>query len=129
MFSGTIQQHRFKAYRSVVFAMIYLSRVIIFLGAFLPVALTAPTPKREVTQDRYIITLNPGVTSIQSHLNWVSDVHKRSLGRRDTAGVDKTYAINNWQAYAGEFDDATIAEIKANPDVSLFLLKHTKEYI
>lgn len=100
--------------------MINITRIVLFFGALLPAAYSAPTPNPETAQQRYIVTLKPGTSSIESHLNWVSDVHKRSLGKRDTAGVEKTYAISSWQAYSGEFDNATIAEIEANPDVSFF---------
>ena len=102
--------------------MINVRNIALFLGALLPAALAAPvTSKRDVIPGKYIVTLKEGVdpTSLESHLTWVNDVHKRSLGKRNTAGIEKKYGINNWNAYAGEFDDATIAEIKANPDVSI----------
>ena len=31
---------------------------------------------------------------------------------------EKKYGIKDWKAYAGEFDESTIAEIKASADVS-----------
>lgn len=102
--------------------MINVRNIALFLGALLPAALAAPvTSKRDVIPGKYIVTLKEGVdpTSLESHLTWVNDVHKRSLGKRNTAGIEKKYGINNWNAYAGEFDDATIAEIKSNPDVAL----------
>ena len=102
--------------------MINVRSLALFLGALLPAALAAPTTKRsDVIPGKYIVTLKEGVdaAAAESHISWVSDVHKRGLGKRDTAGVEKTYDIKDWHAYAGEFDDATIAEIKANPDVSM----------
>ncbi|KAH6652438.1 subtilase [Truncatella angustata] len=104
--------------------MISIRQLTVALGALLPAIFAAPTgtqqSKREVIPGKYIITLKSGVTvsDVSSHLNWVSDVHRRSLSKRDTAGVENTYNISTWNAYAGEFDDATIAEIKANPEVA-----------
>jgi oryzin len=101
--------------------MINVRRLALFLGALLPAALAAPTTKRsDIIPGKYIVTLKSGIdaTAAESHLTWVNDVHKRSLSKRDTAGIEKKYGIKDWHAYAGEFDDATVAEIKANPDVS-----------
>lgn len=105
--------------------MVNVRRLATTLTALLPLASAAPTQtqmqqKREVIQGKYIITLKDSASSadVESHLNWVSSVHARSLSKRDTAGVEKTYNINSWNAYAGEFDDDTIAEIKASADVS-----------
>ncbi|KAF2129685.1 subtilisin-like protein [Dothidotthia symphoricarpi CBS 119687] len=104
--------------------MINVRRLALYIGALLPAVLAAPAPitrRDDIIEGKYIITLKPGVDAngVESHLNWVSDVHKRSFAKRDTVGVEKTYAIKDWKAYAGEFDDATIAEIKASPDVAL----------
>ncbi|KAK6209117.1 hypothetical protein LQW54_006571 [Pestalotiopsis sp. IQ-011] len=105
--------------------MVNVRRLATTLTALLPLASAAPTQtqtqqKREVIQGKYIITLKDSASSadVESHLDWVSSVHARSLPKRDTAGVEKTYNINSWNAYAGEFDDDTIAEIKASADVA-----------
>lgn len=101
--------------------MINVRSLAIFIGALLPAALGAPVTKRaDIIEGKYIVTLKPGVDapSVESHLSWVADVHKRSFAKRNTAGIEKTYNISDWKGYAGEFDEATIAEIKANPDVS-----------
>ncbi|KAI0597288.1 peptidase S8/S53 domain-containing protein [Biscogniauxia sp. FL1348] len=102
-----------------------LRRIALALGALLPAALAAPTTvprleQRAAIPGKYIVTLKTDATSaeVESHLSWVSDVHKRSLSKRSTAGVEKTYNISSWSAYAGEFDDATIEEIKNNPEVA-----------
>jgi hypothetical protein len=95
-----------------------LGRLALFFGALLPAALAAPVAeKRNVIAGKYIVTLK-SEASTESHLEWVSDVHSRSLTKRDTVGVEQTYNISSWHAYAGEFDDATLEEIKNNPDVS-----------
>ncbi|CAI6333281.1 unnamed protein product [Periconia digitata] len=98
-----------------------IRNIALFLGALLPAALAAPTQmtKREdIIEGKFIVTLKPTLDSVESHLTWVNDVHKRSL-KRDTAGVEKTYDMESWKGYAGEFDEATIAAIKASPDVEL----------
>lgn len=105
--------------------MVSLRQLTVALGALLPVVLGAPTAstqqfKREVIPGKYIITLKSGATvsDVDTHLSWVSDVHRRSLGKRETAGVENTYNISTWNAYAGEFDEETIQQIKDNPEVS-----------
>jgi len=75
--------------------------------------------------NRYIITLKNGLSArhVDSHLDWVDGVHRRSgNGTAATslfAGIRQTYTRTQWHGYAGEFDDQTIDEIRANPDVSL----------
>jgi hypothetical protein len=98
--------------------MVNLRRLATALTALLPLASAAPTQtqqKREVIEGKYIITLKDSAST--SHLGWVQSVHARSLGKRQTAGVEKTYNIDTWNAYAGEFDEETIAEIEASADV------------
>lgn len=86
----------------------------------LPAALAAPvTKKSDVIEGKYIITLKPEV-EVQVQVNWVNEVHKRSFAKRDTAGVEHTYDIKTFKGYAGEFDENTLAEIKANPNVRDF---------
>ncbi|KAJ8128069.1 hypothetical protein O1611_g5566 [Lasiodiplodia mahajangana] len=93
----------------------------LFLGALLPAALAAPASKKasepEYIPNKYIVTLKSGISTadFESHLNWARDVHARSLSRRDTAGVEKTYSIEHFNAYAVEMDVETLATIKANP--------------
>ncbi|KAJ4118943.1 proteinase B [Fusarium equiseti] len=98
-------------------------RIALGLAALLPAVLAAPTEKRqELTSapDKYIITLKPEAAEakVEAHMAWVTDVHRRSLGKRDTSGVEKKFNISSWNAYSGEFDDATIAEIKKSPEVA-----------
>ncbi len=102
--------------------MTNLRRLAVLLGALLPAALTAPTPAeglaaREVVPNKYIVRLKDSA-GFDSHLSWVNEVHKRSLSRRDLGGVEKEYHIGSFEAYSGEFDEETIAEIKNNPEVS-----------
>ncbi|KFH44216.1 Alkaline proteinase-like protein [Hapsidospora chrysogenum ATCC 11550] len=97
--------------------MVTLRRLAVLLGA-IPAALAAPTTqKREVVPNKYIVTLKEGASNFDSHISWVSDIHKRSLSRRSTAGIEKEFHIDTFNAYVGEFDETTIEEIKNNPDV------------
>ncbi|KAK5071618.1 hypothetical protein LTS08_004640 [Lithohypha guttulata] len=106
----------------------YFSKAAFALAALLPALNAAPLP---LPQDepstlpsvahKYIVTLKSGADST-SHLSWVSDVHARSLARRQegenvTTGVEKEFTINTWRAYTGQFDDATIEQIKNSDDV------------
>ncbi|VUC31357.1 unnamed protein product [Clonostachys rosea] len=99
--------------------MANLRRLALSLAAFLPVALAAPAAvqKREVIPNKYIVTLKKDAGSFDAHINWVNDIHARSLSRRDTNGVEQEFHIENFNAYSGEFDEATIAEIRNSPEV------------
>ncbi|KAI1499292.1 peptidase S8/S53 domain-containing protein [Biscogniauxia marginata] len=70
----------------------------------------------DILPGKFIVSLKPG-TEAESHLAWVQDIHRRSVSRRDTIGLDKAYAIGRFQGYAGEFDDETIEQIKGNENV------------
>ncbi|KAH8196440.1 hypothetical protein TruAng_009400 [Truncatella angustata] len=104
--------------------MVNFRRLATTLVALLPLTSAVPTQKqqqkREVIPGKYIVTLKDSASTadVESHLGWVQDVHARSLTKRETSGVEKTYNINSWNAYAGEFDDATIEQIKASADVA-----------
>ncbi|KAI0169382.1 alkaline proteinase [Hypoxylon sp. FL1284] len=103
--------------------MVSLRHLTLFWGALLPAAFAVPTtpqPKREVIPNKYIIALKEGITSedFKAHVNWASGVHVRSPSKRSTAGVSHEYHIKNFNAYAGEFDEETIEQIKNNPDVA-----------
>ncbi|GKT86442.1 LOW QUALITY PROTEIN: alkaline proteinase [Colletotrichum tofieldiae] len=101
--------------------MANLRRLALAIGALLPAVLAAPATRRARRRPgKYIVTLkDDAAANVESHLNWVADVHKRSLGKRNTAGVENKFNISNWNAYSGEFDEATIEEIKASPEVAV----------
>jgi oryzin len=106
--------------------MVNVRNLAVFFGALLPSVLAAPAPitkKDDIIPGKFIVTLKPGVdaAAAEAHLNWAADVHKRSFAKRDTAGIEKEFGIKDWKAYSGEFDEATIAEIKASPEVSSIL--------
>ncbi|KAK1843016.1 alkaline serine protease alp1 [Colletotrichum chrysophilum] len=99
-------------------------RLALAVGALLPVVLAAPAAiKRDEPKfapGKYIVTLKEdAAANVDSHLTWVANVHRRSLGKRDTVGVENKFNISNWNAYSGEFDEATIEEIKKSPEVAL----------
>lgn len=94
---------------------------LVLLGAYLPAILAAPVEvpavqAREAVPNKYIVTLKSDV-DVDSHLTWVAEAHKRSLNKRDTVGIEHTYGFGDFHAYAGEFDEATLEEIKNNPEV------------
>ncbi|KAH9996192.1 peptidase S8/S53 domain-containing protein [Xylariaceae sp. FL0662B] len=100
-----------------------LRRFALLLGALLPAAFTAPTgspQKAEVVPNKYIVTLKAGITpeAFKSHVNWARDVHSRNLNKRDTTGIQQEYHINEFNAYAAEFDVETLASIKNSTDVA-----------
>jgi oryzin len=88
----------------------------------------APRPK-EIIPGKYIVQLKSDidVASILAHHNTVRSIHARNLARRGDDGsagapVEHEYDFGNFKAYAGSFDDATIEELKALPEVSKFVL-------
>lgn len=106
--------------------MMQLKSLTLLLGAFLSGALAAPSAPRalspQVVPNKFIITLKNDLIQpqVDSHLSWVENVHRRSLGRRDgqeaTGGVDKVWSAS-FKGYSGEFDATTIAEIQASEEV------------
>lgn len=95
----------------------------LLVSPLLQFASAAPvtTSTSEFVPNKYIVTLKENVAASKrdAHLSWVNNVHARSLGRRQLPGVEQTYSINTFQGYAGSFDEATIEEIKASPEVCL----------
>lgn len=96
---------------------------ITYLLAALPVAYALPTstaPGNNTVPGKYIVTLKPGVKipEIENHIAWVSDVHSRSLTKRDLKGVDQVWE-DSFKGYSGEFDDETLQEITQSDDVSM----------
>lgn len=97
-----------------------LKKLALVAGALLPFVNAAPVAnpvQARAIPGKYIVTLKE-TADVESHLGWVKDVHARSLGRRDLAGVEKTFNISDFNGYSGAFDDATIEEIKANDAVA-----------
>ncbi|KAK8065868.1 hypothetical protein PG997_012615 [Apiospora hydei] len=101
--------------------MVNFRQLAVSLTALLPLAAAAPVPEEQVKRDvipgKYIVSLKNGANA-ESHLSWVNSVHKRSLSKRSTVGIEKTYKVNDFEAYAGEFDEATLEVIRNNPDVA-----------
>ncbi|KAF7561180.1 hypothetical protein G7046_g2963 [Stylonectria norvegica] len=92
-----------------------------YLLALLPLALTLAAPsggKDPVISGKYIVTLKAGVKppDIEDHISWVSEIHARSLARRDEKGVEKVWT-KSFKGYCGQFDKATVEEIASSDDV------------
>ncbi|KAH8893890.1 subtilisin-like proteinase Mp1 [Thozetella sp. PMI_491] len=102
--------------------MVAIKQIALFLWGVLPVYAAPVVDKRsgQVIPGKYIITLKPGasVSQVENHLSWVADVHARSVSRRDTTGVDKVYNINDFSAYSGSFDPATLSQIQNSNEVA-----------
>ncbi|KAI8207929.1 Alkaline protease 1 [Colletotrichum sp. SAR 10_65] len=72
-------------------------------------------------KDRYIVTFSPNISEagIKSHLGWVETMHARSLNRRDTTGFEDRLDVgDDFHAYIGHYDEATVEELRNNPDVA-----------
>ncbi|KAI6352180.1 hypothetical protein MCOR25_009513 [Pyricularia grisea] len=103
--------------------MFHLKNLAVFLAALAPFAAGAPVEKEPEVNvaGKYIVTLKPGIAArdIESHMGWVNSVHKRNVADgKNVAGVEQKFDILDFHAYAGEFDDATLEEIRNNPDVA-----------
>lgn len=83
-------------------------------------ALAAPAPASNVISGSYIVTLKDAVKApaVKAHLSWVSEVHSRSIRKRDTTGVAQEYT-GLFKGYAGSFDEDTLSQIRAHPDVRI----------
>ncbi|TWU76115.1 Basic amino-acid permease [Metarhizium rileyi] len=99
--------------------------LVSLLVAALPLGIATPLPNgaASLVLDKYIVTLKDGITAsdFNVHMNWVRDVHRISLlrrGRRNLRGVERTYAVGNFNAYAGHFDEETLEIIKNSADVA-----------
>lgn len=81
-------------------------------------AVAAPTPGSQTIPGSYIITYKPNIDA-ESHIAWATQVHKRNIKRRtdDQASSGVRVVYENFPSYAGDFDETTIAEIEASPDV------------
>nr|XP_036575155.1 Alkaline protease 1-like protein 3 [Colletotrichum truncatum]KAF6781682.1 Alkaline protease 1-like protein 3 [Colletotrichum truncatum] len=103
--------------------MVNFKNFAALVAALVPFGAAAPTPQTETAPNvagKFIVTLKTGISTrdIDTHMSWVDAVHKRSLSRRDTAGVENKWDIGKFHGYSGHFDDATIEELKNNPDVA-----------
>lgn len=90
--------------------------VVLAAGAWV---CAAPNLKQDnVIPGKYIITLKSGV-QIEQHLSWATRIQTQSSKRSavDT-GVSHQYSIQDFSAYAGAFDEATIEQIRNSEDVS-----------
>ncbi|PYI18642.1 Allergen Asp f 13 [Aspergillus violaceofuscus CBS 115571] len=110
--------------------MISLRSFLLVFGPLLSAVLAAPTlESRQTLQTipgKYIVTFQPGTddAKIDEHTAWATNLHRRHLEGRSfiegdlPAGIERYYKINRFAAYAGSFDDATIAAIRQHADVA-----------
>ncbi|KAI4658075.1 uncharacterized protein J4E79_007056 [Alternaria viburni] len=108
--------------------MQFFTRITALAAAAAPfLAQAAPVvapPANEIIPGKYIVQLKPDtdVASIAAHHNTVRSIHARNLARRGDDGpvgapVDREYGFGDFKAYAGSFDEATVEELKALPEV------------
>ncbi|CAM1504434.1 Fc.00g020250.m01.CDS01 [Cosmosporella sp. VM-42] len=103
--------------------MVNFKNIAVVATALFSGVLGAPVAEKgSVIEGSYIVTLKSGVQAqdFESHLTWVEDVHKRNIEKRgrEYKGVQRKYnGKYGFKGYAGHFDEATLKELKANPDV------------
>ncbi|KAF3932371.1 Oryzin [Dactylella cylindrospora] len=113
-----------------------------FLGAVLPLIAAAPVssvldvapassavPQAGlVPGKKYIVVLKDTITAqeLHDHTIWAGKVQTRNLRKRqeqgspisiELMGVEKTFNINKFKAYAGAFDQDTLDEIEGSEEV------------
>ncbi|PYH45950.1 S8 family peptidase [Aspergillus saccharolyticus JOP 1030-1] len=110
--------------------MVLMRSVLLVLGSVLSAVLAVPTlDSRQTTHPipgKYIVTFKLGTddATINEHTAWATNLHKRHLEGRSLTehdlpvGIERYYKINKFAAYAGSFDDATIAAIRQHVDVA-----------
>ncbi|KAK6342221.1 Basic amino-acid permease [Orbilia blumenaviensis] len=108
----------------------------LLLGAILPLVPAAPTPQSPSTGDpdttigtKFIVVLKDNINANQfkKHTAWAARIHARNLQKRQSiglpverliSGVEKTFDISRFKAYAGSFDADTLREIQNSDDVA-----------
>ncbi|RYP89144.1 hypothetical protein DL769_000192 [Monosporascus sp. CRB-8-3] len=90
--------------------MVSLRSFALLHGALQATVLAAPT--KQVIPGKYVVTLKGGISA--------RDVHKSSLDSRSVKGVEKTFHIKDFNAYAGEFDEETLELIRKDQIWTLF---------
>lgn len=77
-----------------------------------------------IVKDNYIIRLRDDVSDFEAHTSWVTGVHKRNMAKRGLNDVFKgirrefNYKNVKVRGYSGEFDDATLEELRKSDAVS-----------
>ncbi|KAF0319574.1 alkaline serine protease alp1 [Colletotrichum asianum] len=102
--------------------MAHIKRIALLLRLSLPafpIPLASDASANNIVPDKYIVRVAPNTVDVdfEHHLQWVEAVHARSLMRRNTAGVEKTFEFGGFRAYAGEFDHETLEQIKQDKNV------------
>lgn len=109
--------------------MQFFTRFLAIAATAVPfIAQAAPLSSRssdDLIAGKYIIQLRPDadIATIAAHHNKVRAIHARNIARREndgegSGGIEREYDFGGFKGYAGSFDDATIAELKALPEVS-----------
>ncbi|KAK6522405.1 Basic amino-acid permease [Arthrobotrys megalospora] len=114
--------------------MKFFTTASILLGAVLPLIPAAPTPQSPSTTEstvgkKFIVVLKDNVSALQfkKHTLWATRIHARNLRKRQSiglpverhiTGVEKTFDVNRFKAYAGSFDADTLREIGESNDVA-----------
>lgn len=88
------------------------------------VALAVPVAQgnADILPGRYIVQLKPGIdpSAVSNHHATARAIHQRNAekhSKRDEGGIEKTYHIKDFNAYAGSFDEVTVEEIAKLPEV------------
>lgn len=106
------------------------TRFLALAAAAVPfLAQAAPVTQRAADDltGKYIVQLkaDTDVNSIASHHNKVRQIHARNLARRNTedvsTGIEREFHLGDFKGYSGSFDDATVEELKALPEVTCFV--------
>lgn len=77
-----------------------------------------PVVTTRTIPNSYIVVLKDDAspTAFSQHLSWLRKTNEQ-VGASQFAGQKHLYNIGNFKGYAGEFNDLTVARIKARPEV------------
>ncbi|KAJ3548620.1 hypothetical protein NM208_g923 [Fusarium decemcellulare] len=98
------------------FSSTFIALVVAGVVNALPAREPQPLP------GKWIVALKPETASeLDLHTRWVSDIHARSIERRDdgSVGLEKKFDFPGFAGYSGSFSEETIEIIRANPNVSV----------
>ncbi|KAH6609761.1 hypothetical protein Trco_003107 [Trichoderma cornu-damae] len=108
--------------------MAWLQKLALLVVALLPCIAAVPIVNSKnhpdlLTEGKYIITLQDSLSpsEFKAHISRISAVqYRNSLGRKQQgySGIQKTYAIGDFRAYAGAFDKDTIQAIRNDTKVA-----------
>ncbi|RGP81465.1 hypothetical protein FLONG3_403 [Fusarium longipes] len=77
--------------------------------------------------NRWVVAIKPEASSeLQYHVRWVNELHTRNMQKRGEVaiGIETTFKFPGFAGYSGSFDEETLEELKANPNITAIEQDH-----